>query len=85
MSAINHCVASSSFSSPHITVCSFVNVPKNLYTGKSVAGVETCNKTLNFIENPVCGIEERASGERKEMGEKKEEERRNKGKSQLQF
>jgi len=45
-----------------VTFCSLMIVPKNQYVGKSVAGVETSNKTLNFIENPVCGIKERANG-----------------------
>jgi hypothetical protein len=35
--------------------------PKISTLGKRVAGAETCNKTLNCTENPVCGIEERAS------------------------
>jgi len=46
-----------------VTFCSFFIVPKNQYVGKSVAGVETSNKTLNFIENPVCGIKKRVNGE----------------------
>jgi hypothetical protein len=45
-----------------VTFCSFMIVPKNQDVGRSVAGVETSNKTLNFIENPVCGIKERANG-----------------------
>lgn len=54
-----------------------MNVPKNQYVGKSVAGVETCNKTLNLIVNPACGIEERESGgkKRKETMKRKEERR----------
>ena len=45
-----------------VTFCSFMIVPKIQYVGKSVAGVETRNKTPNLIKNPVSGIEARANG-----------------------
>jgi hypothetical protein len=54
-----------------VTFCRFVNVPKSQYVG-----VETCNTTLNFIENPVCGIEERASGEEKKGKEKRRKKKK---------